>query len=180
MRSCRADRRDDTLTNTRQDGLLTGTTHQLLDVGTHRHARLGNELDTILCHGSHRRRIDYLRVYRHLHRLKDITTRKVDSRSHLKVEHDIGLLGRHEGMYDIRHITTGQVVGFQLVGVELQTRLRAFDHRRDDNRGRHLTPAHQHQLQEADSHARNQRREPKAYGDKIEDDPNGDQRHKYQ
>ena len=92
----RTDRRDDALADTRQHGLLTGTADQLLDIGTHRDARLGDQLDAVLGHGSHGRRVDDLGVHRHLHGLEHVAARQVDGRSHLEIEHDIGFLCRYQ------------------------------------------------------------------------------------
>ena len=80
-------------------------------------------------------------------------------------------------MYDAFYMTSGQIVSLELVGIEFQTGLRTLDHRRYDRRRRHLAPAHQDKLQQADPHARHQRREPESYGYKIEDEPDRKKAH---
>ena len=109
MRRGRADRRNDALADTRQHGLLAGAADQLLDVGAHRDAGLCDQLDAVLGHGGHGRRVDHLGVDRHLHGLEHVAARQVDGRRHLEVEHDIGLLGRHEGVHHVRHVAAGQI-----------------------------------------------------------------------
>ena len=147
----------------------------MFDIGTHRHARLGDQLDTVFRHGRHGRGVDDLRVDRHLHRLEHVAARQVDRRSHLEVELNIGLLRRDERMDDIGNVAARQEMRLQLVGIERKPRLRTLDHRRDDHRGRHLAPAHQNQLQQADSDARNQRREPQSHRNEIKYQPQRDE-----
>ena len=121
MRLCRADRRNDTFADTCQNRFLTGTADQLLDIGPHRNARLGDQLNTVLGHCSYRRSIDDFGIDRHLYRFEYIAARQIDRRSHLEIEHNIGFLGRHQRMHHIGHVTSGQIVGFELVGIEFQT-----------------------------------------------------------
>ena len=149
-----------------------GTADQLLDIGTHRDARLGDQLDAVLGHGSHGRRVDDLGVHRHLHGLEHVAARQVDGRSHLEIEHDIGFLCRYQGMHHAGDIAARKVMRLEFVGVEFQPGLRALDHRRNDRRGRHLAPAHQDQLQQTDPHARHQCRKPQAYGNEVKNKPN--------
>ena len=155
---------------------LTGTADQLLDIGPHRNARLGDQLNTVLGHRSYRRSIDDFGIDRHLYRFEYVAARQIDRRSHLEIEHNIGFLGRHQRMHHIGHVASGQIVGFELVGIEFQTGLRTLDHRRYDRRGRHLAPAHQDQLQQTDPHARHQCREPQAYGNEVKNKPNRKER----
>ena len=171
----RTDRRDDTFAHTCQRGFLAGTADQLFDIGTHRHARLGDQLDTVFRHGRHGRGVDDLRVDRHLHRLEHVAARQVDRRSHLEVELNIGLLRRNERMDDIGNVAARQEMRLQLVGIERKPCLRTLDHRRDDHRRRHLAPAHQNQLQQADSDARNQRREPQSHRNEVKYQPQRDE-----
>jgi len=55
--------------------LSAGPADQLFDIGTPRHARLGDQLDTVFRHGRHGRGVDDLRVDRHLHRLEHVAAR---------------------------------------------------------------------------------------------------------
>ena len=175
MRCGRADRRHDAFAHAGQHGLLAGAADQLLDVGAHRHAGFGDELNAVLGHSGYGGRVDDLGVHRHLHGLEHVAAREVDGRRHLEVEHDVGFLRRHEGVDHVRDVTAGEVVGLQLVGIEFQARFRALDHRRHDDRGRHLAPAHEDELQQTDVHARDQGREPQSHGNEIEDEPYGHQ-----
>ena len=177
MRRGRADRRNDALADTRQHGLLAGAADQLLDVGAHRDAGLCDQLDAVLGHGGHGRRVDHLGVDRHLHGLEHVAARQVDGRRHLEIQHDVGLLGRNQRVHHVRDVAAREVVGLQLVGIEAQSGFRALDHRRNDGRGRDLAPTHQHQLQQADTHARHQGREPQSHRNKIEEEPDRKKAH---
>ena len=177
MRSGRADRRHDTFADTCQHGLLAGAADQLFDIGAHRNAGFGDQLNAVLGDGRYGRGVDDLGVHRHLYGLEYVAARKVDGRRHLEVEHDVGFLGRHQRMYDIGDVAARKIMGLQFVGIETQTGFGALDHRRDDRRGRHLAPAHQDKLQQTDPHARHQCREPQSYGNKIKDKPDRKQAH---
>jgi len=159
------------------DGLLAGAADQLLDVGAHRDAGLCDQLDAVLGHGGHGRRVDHLGVDRHLHGLEHVAARQVDGRRHLEIQHDVGLLGRNQRVHHVRDVAAREVVGLQLVGIEAQSGFRALDHRRNDGRGRDLAPTHQHQLQQADTHARHQGREPQSHRNKIEEEPDRKKAH---
>ena len=98
VRVGRTDRRDDSLADTRQHGLLTGPADQLLMLARTVTRALAMSLNAVLGHGGHRRRIDHLRVDGHLYGLEDVAAREVDGRSHLEIEQDIGLLGRDQRM----------------------------------------------------------------------------------
>ena len=177
MRSGRADRRDDTFADTGQYGLLAGAADQLFDVGAHRDAGFGDQLDTVLSHSGYGRGVDYLGIHRHLHGLEHVAARQVDGCGHFEIQHDVGLLCRNQCVDYARDITACKIVGFQFVGIERQTGFRALDHRRNDGRRRNLAPAHQDQLQQADAHARHQRREPQSHRNKIEEEPNRKKAH---
>ena len=177
MRIRRTDRRNDAFAHTCQHRLLAGSAHELFDIGPNRYAGLGDELDAVLGHGRHRRRVDDLRIHRHLHRLEHIAAREVDGRGHLEVEHDVGFLSRDECMDHVRNVASRKIMGLQFVGIEVQAGFRALDHRRDDHRRRHLAPAHQYELQQTEPHARHERREPKPHRDEIEDEPDGEEAH---
>ena len=84
---------DDALANTGKDGVFACATHQLLYVSPHGDTSLGDELNTILSHGCHRRRVDYLGIDTRLDCLKDIAACKVDGGSLFKAEFDISLAG---------------------------------------------------------------------------------------
>ena len=123
-----ADRRNDPFTDTGQNSILTGTSDQLFDVCTHRNAGFCDQLDSVFGHGCNRGRIDNFRVDRHLYGFGYVSAGQIDRGGHPEIECDVGFLSRDEGCYDVGHITSGQEVGFQIVGRELQSGFRAGDH----------------------------------------------------
>ena len=64
-----------------------------------------------------------------------------------------------------------QIVRFQIVRGQVQPRFRSRDQLVDDHRGGDLTETHQHQLNQADPHARHQRGKPQADRDKVKNEP---------
>ena len=139
----RTNRANDTLTYTSQHRILSGTTHQLADIGANGHTSLGNQLDTILCNSRYWRGIYHFRVHRHLYSLKHITSGQVDSRSHLEGQLHIGLRCTNQRMYNTLNMTTGQIVCLQSVTRHVgQTGLVCLDQTVHNLCGRHLTDAH--------------------------------------
>ena len=171
MRSGRTDRRNDTFADACQHGIFTGSTDQLFDIGPHSHTRLGNKLNPVLGNGCHGGSIDHFRINGHLNSLGHITTGQIDSGSHLEIECDIGFLRRNQRSYHIRHIPAREKVGFEIIGLQMQTGLRPGDQLIHDHRRRHLAETHQHQLQQADPYAGHQCREPQPDRNEIENKP---------
>ena len=66
----RADRGDDPLADPGDDRLLAGTPDQPVDIRPHGYLGLRFNLDPVFGHRRHHRRLDYLRVDAHLHRLE--------------------------------------------------------------------------------------------------------------
>ena len=166
----RTDGTNDTLAYAGQHRILAGTTDQLADIGTYGHTGLSDQLDTILSHSRYRRGVDHLGVHRHLDSFKHVTSGQIDSGSHLERELHIGLGGTHQGMYHTLDVTTGQVVGLQSVAMNVgQSGLVGLDQTVDDLRGRHLTDAHQKELNQRDTYARNGCIDPQHERDIIEE-----------
>ena len=117
-----------------------------MDVGTHGHAGLGYQLDTVLGHSRYWRSVDNLGIYGHLHGLKHVAARQVNGGSLLEVEGDVGLVGADEGVYNPADVALGQIVGLKFVGVEFKAGLGAGNHSLDNGSRRDLAPAHQNKL----------------------------------
>lgn len=73
MRFGRTDARHNALAHTGQNGVLAGTTYQLVYVGTHRNAGFGYELNAIFGHSCHGGCVYYFRIDTRLHSLEHIT-----------------------------------------------------------------------------------------------------------
>ena len=143
----RADARYDAFAYACQDGIFACASHQLADVGAHRYAGFGDELDAVFCHGGHRRRVNHLRVDRHLYRLEHVTSGKVDARCHLEGKLDVGFRCRYQRVHHFLHVSACHVVGFQFItGDGVQSCLVGFYHGGHDDMGRHVTDAHQEKL----------------------------------
>ena len=171
MRHGRTDARHDALTDTRQYGVLAGTTHELVDVGTHRYAGLGNELDTVLGHGCHRRSVDYLRVDRSLHSLKHVATCEVDGCGLFERKVDIGFRSTDQRVHHSLHMTTSHIVGFKIVACDVaEAGLVGLNQGRHNDARGHIANTHQKELDERNVYARNFGREPEKERHKVEKD----------
>ena len=133
-----------------------------MNVGAHRHTGLGNELNTIFSHGSHRRRVDNLRVDTRLYSFEHIASGKVNSRSLFKGKVDVGFRSRHQRMHHALHVSTGHIVSFKVVARNiLQSGLVCLNQAGHNYSGRHITNAHQKQLHQRNLYTRHLGREPK-------------------
>ena len=149
---CGADRTDDTFAYTRQDGVLTGTTHQLADVRADGNTRLCYQLNTVFCHCRYGRGVNHLGVHRHLYCFEHITTCQVYRSSHLEGKFHARLVGRDKGMHHALDMPAGEVVRLQSVALHiLQTRLVRLDEAVHNLRRGHLTDAHEEQLYQRDT-----------------------------
>ena len=147
------DRADDTFAYTGKNRVLACATHQLADVRANRHTGFGNQLNTVFCHRSYRRRIDHARIDTHLHSLKHVAACQINRRSHLERQIDSGFAGAYQRMYHALDMAAGKVMSLQSVTLHFhQTRLVSLDHTIDDLRRRHLTDAHQKELNQTDTY----------------------------
>ena len=137
----------------------------------HKKMSLGDQLDTVLGHGRHGRRIDHFRIDRHLDRFGHVTAGQIDRGRHAEIERNVRFLGRNKCRYHIGDVAARQIVRFQIVRGQVQPRFRSRDQLVDDHRGGDLTETHQHQLNQADPHARHQRGKPQADRDKVKNEP---------
>ena len=80
----RTDRGYDTFAYTGQYRVFTGTAHQLADIGTYGDAGFGDQLDTVLGYGCHRRCVNDFRIDRHLYRFEHVTSGQVNGCCHLE------------------------------------------------------------------------------------------------
>ena len=170
MAQSRADRGDDAFTHTGQNGLLAGTADELLNVGTHGDTGLGYQLDTVLGHSGHRRRVDNLGVDRCLHSLQHVAASQVDGGGGAEIKVHIGFAGRDEGLHHVGDIAASQIVGFQLVLRQLQPCLGGVNHVIDYHAGRYFAETHKHKLNQRGVNTRHQRLEPQTYGYQIKED----------
>ena len=169
----------DTLADAGQDGLLAGSSDQLLDVGAHGHPGLGYHLYAVLCHGCHGRCVDDLGVDGHLHGLEYITAGQVDGGSHLEVQGNVGLVGGDEGVHHVGNIALCQIMRLESIGVQFQAGFRAGHHSHDDGARGYFSPSHQHELDERDSHSRYQGLEPQGHREEPQEDNQGHDGHGY-
>ena len=93
VRYGRTNARHDTFAHACQNGVLSGTAYQLVDVGAHRHACLGYELDAVLGNSGYRRCVYHFGVDGSLYGFKNITAGQVDGSSLLEREIYVGFGG---------------------------------------------------------------------------------------
>ena len=171
MRFGGAYRRDDSLSDAGEHRLLAGPSDKLLDVGTNRNPRLGDELDTVLGDGRHGRSIDDFRIDRHLDRLEYVPAGQVDGGCHLEIEIDVGFLCGYECLDDVRYIAFRQIMRLEFIRVQMEPCFRSGYHLIDYQRSGNLAPAHQYKLQKRYPYTRQQCLEPQSDGDEIEKQP---------
>src|SRR5437588_11610345 len=95
----RANRLNDALADAGDDGLLGGTADEPIELGAHRHAGTGLELNAVLADAIERgpalRRVgavDDLRIHADTHSINDITAGDVDGRGRLPRQIHAGLV----------------------------------------------------------------------------------------
>ena len=166
----RADGRHDAFAYAGQNGLFAGTTDELLDVGAHGDTGFGNKLDTVFGNGCHRRSVDDLGVDRCLHGFEHVAACQVDGGGGAEVKVHVGFAGGDEGLHHIGDIAACQIVGFEFVLREFQTRLGGVNHVVDNHAGGDFTEAHEHELDEGGVDSRHQGLEPESHGNVIDKD----------
>jgi hypothetical protein len=169
VRVGRADARHRALADAGDDGLLTGTTDEAVDVGPHGDPGDGHHLDAVLGDRRDARRVDHLRVDAHLHGFEHVATGEVDRGGPLPRQFDVGAVGRDEGVDHPLDVAAGEVVRLHLADVEIDLGLRGADERSDDRRRRHLAQPHADQRADADLHPREDRGDPQPDRDEVEE-----------
>ena len=145
-----------------------------MDVGTHRYAGLGYELNTILRHCCHGRRVNNFGIDACLHGLEHVASGQVDGGGFLKAQVDVGLGGGNQGVNHALHMAPRHVVSLQIVARDAaQSGFVRFYEAGHDDAGRHITDAHEEKLNERDVNARNFGGKPKEEGNKMKE--NGQQ-----
>jgi hypothetical protein len=151
----RGDGRDDALADARDDRLLGRAADQPGDVGAHRGARLGEQLDAVLGDGGDARArvlraVDDARVDAGLHRLEHVAAGEVDAGRRLERELDAGAVGRDQRAHDVQDIAAREVVRLQVARLDGDAGLDRGDLRLRDRLGAHLAQRHHQQLEESD------------------------------
>ena len=160
MACCRTDRCDDTFAYTGKDGLLAGTAHQLLDVGTHGYTGFGNQLNAVLRNGGDRRCVDNLGVDRRLHGFQHIATGEVDGCGRAEVEVHIGFVCRYESLDNAVYAASSQIVGLELILRYFEACLGCRHHIVHNHCRRNLTETHKNQLYQRGVYAADKGLEP--------------------
>jgi hypothetical protein len=142
VRCRRADGADDAFADPRKDGLLARAADESIDVGAHRHPRHREKLDAVLGHRGHLRRSDDLGVHADLHRLEYVAPGQVDRRRLLEVERDPRFVGRDQRPYHSVDAPASEIVRFECIDRQDETRLVGIDERVHDVRRVHLPEPH--------------------------------------
>ena len=119
-------------------------------------------------------RQDDARADRHLHRFQDIASSQVDGRGAGKDQWNIGFVRRDQRIDYPADVTARQIVRFQLVCVESQSRFGGVDERVDDDMGGHAAQTHPDQREETHRNAGCDRRDPEPDRDEVEEHREGD------
>ena len=175
-----ADCRDGALTHAGQDGLLARAANQPVEVGPYGDTRDSDELDPVLGHGGHPRRVDHAGVDAGLHRLQHVAARQVDGGGPLPCQVDGRFVRGDHGGDHTAHVAACQVVGFHLVDVEVNPRLGGRDERLDDGVGAHLPQLHPDEAQQADRHTGKNGAQPQPDRDEDEDESQCEDNGKYE
>ena len=119
----RADGLDDALADAGDDRLLGRPADQPLELGPHRHAGLGPELNAVAADGveglpalGRVGAVDDLRIDAGLDGVEDVAAGQVDGGGRLPRQVDAGLVGGDDRRGRLRHVAAGQVVRLQVLG----------------------------------------------------------------
>ena len=186
-----ADAGDDAFPHTGDDSFLRGTADKAVEIRAHRDAGTHTEGDAIFGDGvdfattAHVRvrAVDDLWIDAGAHGFEDglagAFASEVDGAGAVVVERDARFVRRDEGEHDVRHLTTGQEVRFELVGIDGDTGFGGGDACIDDEGVRHASQPHGEQRGETHRRIRNASAEPEI--EKLRDeeeenkgDDNGD------
>ena len=170
VRHSRTDARHDAFAHAGKDSVLACTTYELVDIGTHRDAGLGDELDTVFGNGGNRRRINDFGINGGLHGFEHVATGEVNSRGLFKREVYVGFRRADKSVHHALHVAAGHIVRLEVVARDVaQPCLVRLDEARHDDVGRHVTDAHQEELQQRDVYARHFGGYPKEEGYEVEE-----------
>jgi len=155
-----ADGGDDALADARDDRLLARAADEPGYVRAHRDPRLRAELDAVLRDRGDDRRLDDLRVDRHLDGLEDVPAGEVDRAALLELQRNLRGLRGNQRVDDAVDAAAGEQVRLEFVHVDFEPGLRRLDHRHDDLGRVHAAEPHDDQRADAHAHARRARRDP--------------------
>ena len=166
----RAAGRDDAFADARNDGCFPRAADETIDIRPHGHPRPDFELNSVLGDSGNHRRLDDFRIDAHLHGLEHVSSGQIDGGRLLKRQRDLRPMRRNQSIDDIVHVSAGQIMRFELIHVKSQPRLRPFDERQNNHRGRHAPDAHPNQIEKGNMDIGRQRRNPKSHRHKVEKD----------
>src|SRR5262249_12696369 len=139
------------------DRLLGRTTDQPLQLGPHRHAGLGPQLDAVLADGIEElpalrgvRAVDDLRVNTGAHRIEDVATSQVDRGGRLPGHVNAGLVSGDDGGRCLGHVAARQVVRLEVLGRHADARLYHGNLLADDHGVIDVAELHADQVEDAD------------------------------
>jgi hypothetical protein len=171
----RANGGDNSLPYAGDDRFFCGPSDKLCQVSAHSHPGTDAEFDPVLgdsaksCLGGGRiGAIDNLGIDAGLDGVEHIAAGEVDGGGTVEVEVDIGAVGRNDSTNDSRHISPGQVVGFEPSGcnsrrrVGPHTRLHGGDLGLDDRLRIYLAEAHPDEAQGIERNIRDKGLEPES------------------
>ena len=78
-------------------------------------------------------------------------------------------MGCDEGVDDAVDVTTGQIMGFQLVDIDIEAGLIGLDQRQDDFRRHDTAKTHADEIEDADGDAGRHGRNPEADGHEMKE-----------
>ena len=132
MFDSRADIGNDTFADTGDNSSFTGAADQTVDIGADSDAGFDLQLDTVFSHCRNDRSFNNFGVYAHLHCFQHVTSCQVDSAGTLKGQRDLGTVCRDQSVDNTVDVTAGQIMGFQLIDIDVQTGLIGLDQRQHD------------------------------------------------
>ena len=160
-----ADGGHDPLPDAGDDGLFKGGANIVVEIRAHGDTSAGFDLNAIFGNPIDRsattiscRALDDFGVDRSTnrfeHRLAGAFSCEIDGTGALPVEGDVSLVSGDEGLNGLDDVTLSKVVGFEVVGTDLDASLDRSDAGIDDERGRNATEAHGDECRKADGGTR--------------------------
>ena len=168
MVACRADAGNDAFADTGDDRRFAGAADEAVDIGPDRHAGPYFQLDAVLGDSRNKGRFNDLGVDAHLHGFQYVAAGQIDGAGPFKGQGHRSPVRRNEGVDDAVYVAAGQIMGFQLVGIDVEARFIRLDQRQDNLRRHDAAQAHADEIDDADGHAGSHGRNPQADGHEVQ------------
>ena len=164
----RTDGSDNAFAYPGDDRSLTRAADQSFNIRAYRNPCLDPQFNTILGYRADHRRFNHFRINAHLHCFQHITPGQINRTGPFKSQRNLCPMSRNQRVNHTIHITAGQIMGFQLVGIHVQPRLICLNQRQHDLIRRYPAQPHPYQIKNADVDSCRQSRYPEPHRHKLE------------